>query len=173
VPNTEKPASQKRKPLSKLVLVVAACIVVVAVVFCVFYISKPSEKPAAAVCGKDVVAKYNAAFEVINYEESKQALSALASDVSKKSGVDQDATCQYIVFMDSYEQGSVSGMEQSLSRLKNLKKNDHSASEDLYNVTTLEALSGYLKDVKDGIPNVENGENKDGVGYVEQQFYVG
>ena len=116
--------SMKRKVL--IVAVIVAGLAILAAGYYIIVIKKNSNQtdnntisPVSSVCNDSIIA--NAAAAISSYDTEK--LSAITTEVKKKTDYDRDVNCQYIVARYTIAAGQKKEAKESVARIKLLLSN--------------------------------------------------
>lgn len=114
---------------------------------------------ASQVCDKGIVAKYNVAFRESNGADK---MKAVADELRKKPGYQQDATCRYILFNYFYRESDAKSMQVEYDAVASLAQKGLYPNPELQYVGGLDWMKAYIDQVKSGKP--PEGGSAEGIG---------
>lgn len=176
--NKKKSTSPKNKSPKKIILQVAAGLVIVAVAVLIWMLAsgrmvvmmkQPHEKVQttyAVVCGEKIVDQYNNASRFKQREGSEmpvqdiEALKKIRQDVSEKKGSASDPTCQTILFWTALAQNDFKSAQAAYKLVDEMHAQDRFANSDIVNDTQLSDYPSLLMTINPNSTETEEGKGQ-------------
>lgn len=143
---------------NRLTIIATGLIVVVAVIGLfgtgrLVWVSSGGHVAASAVCGTDIVSKYNTATNFIgrngndgsNPSIDTAGVAAVKKEITAKSGYKNDATCQAILFWIAINDNDYPAAKTAESIVKQLHDKGMSADSNIRGNTALSTYDGMLE----------------------------